>query len=112
MKLVYTTISLIAGAQAVANLGFTEFQNWKLSHRKRYASNEEELARYANFLDNAKFINEHNARHAAGQETYTVTLNKFADMTNGELADMLLSKDADNSLHDAQTCPEHFYDPL
>jgi len=36
------------------------------------------------FKENMAFIERHNMDHAAGRETYTVSMNKFADLSNAE----------------------------
>ena len=47
-------------------------------------SAEEHDSKMAVFADNLKFFAEHNARYAAGLETYTVGVNQFSDMSHEE----------------------------
>ncbi|KAG1368841.1 putative glucose-induced degradation protein 8-B [Cocos nucifera] len=57
------------------------FESWCKEHGKRYASEEEKLARFRAFEDNRAFIIEHNA---AANSSYTLALNAFADLTHHE----------------------------
>lgn len=50
---------------------------------KEYNSEEEEHARKKVFLDNLKFVKEHNAKHLRGEVTYDVAINRFADLVSG-----------------------------
>ena len=43
-------------------------------------------ARKAIFAENLKFIKKHNAEYEAGLQTFTVGVNRFADITNEEFA--------------------------
>lgn len=36
------------------------------------------------YADNKAYVEKHNAEHAAGKHTFTVELNKFADLTTEE----------------------------
>jgi len=56
------------------------FSLWKLQHNKFYSSQEENL-RFTVFSDNYNFILNHNAHQ---KSSYTLALNKFADLTQQE----------------------------
>merc|ERR550514_133204 len=60
-----------------------QFEAFKAKFNKEYSA-EEHDSKMAVFADNLKFIREHNARHAAGLETYTVGVNQFTDMSHEE----------------------------
>jgi len=60
-----------------------DWENYKKEHEKNYSPTEE-AHRKNIFSDNLKIINDHNTRHAQGLETFTMGLNKYADMTNTE----------------------------
>ena len=47
---------------------------------KEYATKEEEIARFAIFMDNRKFIVKHNKKFEQGIKSYYVGLNKYSDM--------------------------------
>jgi cathepsin L len=57
------------------------FVNFMQTHQKSY-QHDEFQARYQIFKDNHKFIEEHNA----GDHSFTVAINQFADMTSEEFA--------------------------
>ncbi|KAM0933932.1 putative actinidain [Dioscorea sansibarensis] len=56
------------------------FEGWVNKHSKSYNSSSEKEERYKIFKDNLRFINEHNA----GNHSFRVGLNVFADLTNEE----------------------------
>jgi len=60
------------------------FADWMHKHSKSYAHDEFQ-ARFQIFKNNLDFINTHNAKT---DKTFTVALNKFADLTNQEFANM------------------------
>nr|AAY45871.1 cathepsin L-like cysteine proteinase [Longidorus elongatus] len=58
--------------------------NFKLKHAKSYKTKDEELLRFQVFASNHKVIEQHNIEYEAGQHSFALSLNKFADMTNAE----------------------------
>ena len=80
--------ALIAGAFASKDL----FEQWKDTHEVKYASPKEETLRFDQWMKNKAYVDEHNMRHAAGESTYTVGMNKFADLSSEEFAEKYLSK--------------------
>ncbi|XP_066951498.1 digestive cysteine proteinase 1-like [Macrobrachium rosenbergii] len=62
-----------------------QWEEFKKTYGKSYASQEEELYRKSVYEEKLKFIEEHNKRYEQGLETYTVAVNKFADMTQEEV---------------------------
>ncbi|XP_073309877.1 cysteine proteinase mucunain isoform X2 [Primulina huaijiensis] len=58
----------------------TLYEWWLAKHGKTYNGLGEKDKRFDIFKDNLKFINEHNA----GNRTYEVGLNRFADLSNEE----------------------------
>merc|ERR1719219_1448350 len=79
MKLIATAMLGVAAAKSI-NM---EWNNFKAAHGKVYSPSEESR-RFGIFKENKAFVERHNADHAAGKETFTVSLNKFADLTNDE----------------------------
>ncbi|CAH1109597.1 unnamed protein product [Psylliodes chrysocephalus] len=83
---------IIFAAALLAVTALPAQQHWtsfKAKHGKSYASLEEERARFQIFQDNVQKVNTHNARYEAGLETYTMAVNKFADLTPKEFGAML-----------------------
>lgn len=74
----------LLGAANAAVTWDSEWLKFKSDFDRFYSTHEEELHRYNIFADHLKFIREHNARHEQGLETFTVGVNRFADMTNQE----------------------------
>merc|ERR1712212_836861 len=75
--------ALFLGAAA----SFVEQNEWaayKQKHGKVYSNIMEEFYRMKVYSDNKVFVEKHNAEHAEGKHTYTVALNKFADLTTEE----------------------------
>ncbi|KAM7520986.1 hypothetical protein LguiB_019948 [Lonicera macranthoides] len=56
------------------------YESWLVKHGKSYNALGEKERRFQIFKDNYRFIDEHNA----GNRTYKLGLNKFADLTNEE----------------------------
>ncbi|XP_044262267.1 procathepsin L-like [Tribolium madens] len=76
-----TVVAALAVPQTAVHQKWAEF---KLTHKKQYSSPIEELKRKAIFQDNLAQIEEHNAKYAKGEVTYTKAINQFADMTKEE----------------------------
>merc|ERR1712226_1150489 len=111
MKLVHS--ALVFGL-ASADLR-AKFEDWKIQHGKFYAETAEDNYRFSVFGDNNDFITRHNERFNAGEETYTVAINKFADLTKSEFYNIYLAQNAesgDDNLKAAQACYQRFFDPL
>merc|ERR1712131_197185 len=80
MKLI--AISALAASAAAASLN-SQWNQFKAKFGKSYSATEE-LRRMAIFKENLAFIERHNLDHQMGKETYTVAVNKFADLSNAE----------------------------
>lgn len=63
------------------------FETWKEVHQKWYSSVEEEEARYMTFLES---MNEIRVHESMGNKTYTLGLNKFADLKWEEFSSLYL----------------------
>jgi len=88
--------ALFSGSLAVPTntqhlLDVEHYTSWKQTHGLTFRSTQEDNFRFKQFLKSRTFVNEHNKRHADGEETYTVTLNKFAAMPQDEFAEKYLS---------------------
>jgi len=67
------------------------FDNWMRRNGKVYANEAETEFRFSKFLENAAYVEAHNARYAAGEETFNLELNLFADMDNKEFSSLYLT---------------------
>jgi len=88
MKLI--AISALAATAAAASL-HTEWNQFKSRFGKSYTATEE-ARRMAIFKENLAFVERHNLDHQAGRETYTVAMNKFADLSNAEFRQQYLAQ--------------------
>lgn len=76
-------IAVVVVATQALNLD-SEWENFKTKYGKNHLTSQEHDARKNIFANNLKFIEKHNAEHALGLHTFTVGINKFADLTNEE----------------------------
>ena len=77
-------VSSLVVSAAASNLRATEFDSWVTLHGKKYASPEERAFRRGVFAATAAQIAAHQARFALGEETYSMAVNKFSDLTHAE----------------------------
>ena len=61
-----------------------EWAQFKRAHGKTYADSGVELKHMKTYAANKAYINKHNAEADAGQHTFRLGVNKYADMTNDE----------------------------
>ncbi|KAJ3641087.1 hypothetical protein Zmor_027607 [Zophobas morio] len=61
-----------------------KWADFKLTHKKQYSNPLEEVRRLAIFKDNLAQIEEHNAKYAKGEVTYSKAINQFGDLTKEE----------------------------
>jgi len=57
--------------------------------KKEYKTTEENLKRRLIWESNLKFVNKHNLEHSLGLHTFTVAINKYADMSNKEFVSVM-----------------------
>ncbi|PKU86664.1 Oryzain alpha chain [Dendrobium catenatum] len=88
--LLFFVAVLIAGIAAPAAAERSEeevrllYEGWLVKHKKSVNALEEKESRFQVFKDNLLFIDEHNAAADAGEHTFWLGLNRFADLTNEE----------------------------
>jgi len=58
-----------------------DWYEFKALFKKEYNSIKEELYRFGVFVENLIFVNKHNEKAKRGEKTFTVGINKFADLT-------------------------------
>jgi len=78
--LILAALAYVATAQPVDS----EWESFKVKFERSYSSVEEHDIRRSIFADNLRLILSHNAEHAKGLHTYTLGVNRFADLTNEE----------------------------
>jgi len=75
--------SLFIGASlALPSQG--SWDSFKNFHGKIYHDAAEELYRREVYFENLKIVEEHNKLHAAGKTSFTLAVNRFADMSSNE----------------------------
>jgi cathepsin L len=57
--------------------------------KKEYKTTEENLKRRLIWESNLKFVNKHNHEYSLGLHTFTVAINKYADMSNKEFVSVM-----------------------
>jgi len=75
-------VALVGAASAFVER--TEWEAFKATHVKSYANPIEEFYRMKVYADNKAYVAQHMEEFAAGKHTFTVALNKFADLTTEE----------------------------
>merc|ERR1719345_602656 len=60
------------------------FSEFKATHGKSYVSPNEDEKRSAVFADNVEYMNQHNAKYAAGAVTFYLGVNEFSDLSHDE----------------------------
>jgi len=65
-----------------------KWQVFKDTYGKIYSESENRF-RMQVFLDNIRLIEQHNARHAKGEVSYTLAMNKYGDMLPHEFASIM-----------------------
>ncbi|XP_014292125.1 cathepsin L [Halyomorpha halys] len=63
-----------------------QWNTFKAQHKKHYLSASEEKNRLSIFTENMKQIEEHNAKFAKGEVTYSLTMNQFGDLSQEEFS--------------------------
>lgn len=65
------------------------WQNFKVEHGKQYAHKTEEMVRKQVFSENLKRIEMHNYLYSKGIKSYTLGVNKYADMEHSEFVKLM-----------------------
>ncbi|XP_063695664.1 cathepsin L-like proteinase [Culicoides brevitarsis] len=71
-----------------------KWEEFKTDYRKVYSYSKEEQMRKQIFSKHLEEIEEHNARYAAGIETYEKGINQFSDLTYEEFAAQFLGENS------------------
>jgi KDEL-tailed cysteine endopeptidase len=78
---------LMAATMTINTTQSSSWESFKNTHGKLYGSAEEESYRQAIFMTNEAMINAHNSDKT---QTYTMAVNKFADLTQAEFKSIYL----------------------
>nr|BAN20187.1 cathepsin L [Riptortus pedestris] len=73
-----------AKAQPISPSEGQEWERFKTTYGKSYPHKEEELYRQQVFVNNFRSIQAHNKKYEEGKTTFTLKINKFADLTSEE----------------------------
>uniref|UniRef100_H2ZK40 Cathepsin L.1 n=1 Tax=Ciona savignyi TaxID=51511 RepID=H2ZK40_CIOSA len=79
---------------AVTNAGLVfqdEWEEWKTLYGKSYEPAEEAKRQYI-WLENLKYVTQHNLEADEGKHTYRVDTNKYADLSNDEWRELISSQ--------------------
>ena len=101
-------ISAIAVVGLVAASPAQKWAEFKKTHNKVYNSLAEESKRFNQFKKNLDFIANHNAKHARGEESYHVAINKFADLSASEFEQIHLADMESVGVRQNYQCPVKF----
>ncbi len=103
MQIVVALLAVVAVSCAAPALDVqVMFEDFMTTYGKSYSASEE-AQRFLVFQDNVAFINDHNARAAKGEFTFTVGINQFADLTLYDALQLVLTYAAMSSV--PSTCP-------
>lgn len=94
MKTIIALLVLVALARASSDYDInflSRFNSYQVEHKKIYQNVSELLLRRQIFQDNLELIDRHNARFAAGKETYQMGVNQFTDLLPSEFRNLMLS---------------------
>lgn len=61
-----------------------DWEEFKNLFKKEYKDFKEEMKRFGIFVENLLFVNKHNKQAADGKKSYTVGINKYADLSTEE----------------------------
>jgi len=84
------------------------WETYKVTYSKKYEATEERIRRVI-FEENVAKIRRHNLEQDLGLHTFTLGINKMADMTNLEYREKVLGL---RKLRDPPKCPSTFRAPL
>jgi len=107
MQVALIVLGLVCAAMAIpANQNLAAFDDFKTTFAKTYKSAAEEQMRFQIFTQNMDFINQHNAEFEAGQQTFSVGVNQFADLSKAEYKAMYLRPYNSTRVKDVVVLPE------
>ncbi|XP_071825262.1 cathepsin L-like peptidase [Apostichopus japonicus] len=84
-------LACVAGALCftIIDKGFDDtWEAWKQTHSKQYTKEEEDNRRKI-WEDNLQKVSKHNTEHSLGLHSYTLGMNKYADLRGEEFVQMM-----------------------
>jgi len=90
MKALFVVFVLVVSAFAMINPIYGEWKKWKNEYNPQYISNEEHDKRFNIFRQNKRRVLELNKKYAGVANGPRFGLNRFADLTSEEFANMYL----------------------
>jgi len=110
MRFLILAALIACAAAASLNLEDNTWNEFKTRHGKQYSTKEEEVSRHGIWEKNMQFIQNHNMQYALGKKTFTVGMNKFGDLTNGEFVSMVNGLNKTRTMHKSNK-GSHFIAP-
>ncbi len=88
LLLLFLAVSTASASSILGSFiaGYSGWEAWKAKHDKTYNSATEEISRFETYLTNLDLVERHNQEAREGKHTYTLAMNKFADLTTEEFA--------------------------
>ena len=83
-------------------LRLSQFESWASEYGRNYSDHATKASRFAKWATNLDFIESHNARFERGLETFTVGMNQFGDLSNGEYREGILQQKRPASARSSQ----------
>jgi len=82
--LIFFALFAYVSCVSFVELAKDEWEEFKLTHEKKYQDQTEEKFRYKIYLDNRHKIAKHNSRFHSNEVPYKLKMNKYADMLHSE----------------------------
>lgn len=87
MKFALVVLALCVVASQAVNHD-SEWAKYKLKHGKTYLNVAEETKRFNIWKNHLAIVHKHNEEFKMGKHSFTMAMNKYADMTNQEFVAM------------------------
>ena len=89
-----------------------EWEEFKSTHKKTYADENEEKFRMKIYLENRHKISRHNLRAANGVKTYTLAMNEYGDLLHHEFVSIMNGYKMNSTRRNSKKSPAKFMTPL
>ncbi|KAG1679585.1 Cathepsin L [Nymphon striatum] len=98
--------AFVALTYASVTIDRKELEAWnsfKVKYGKTHSSFREEMKKMDVFVSNLRFVKEHQAKYAAGEVSYNVDINEYADMTTEEFVGIMNGYKMSNQTSEGST---------
>ncbi|KAG1702416.1 Cathepsin L [Nymphon striatum] len=98
--------AFVALTYASVTIDRKELEAWnsfKATYGKTHSSFREEMKKMDVFVSNLRFVKEHQAKYAAGEVSYNVDINEYADMTTEEFVGIMNGYKMSNQTSEGST---------